>query len=67
VVSIAVLVAAFALSLVIFAALAAIALIAGGYVWWRTRALRRQMRERPPGGRVIDGEVMRDSSTTDPD
>jgi len=65
--SIAVLVAAFALSLVIFAAVAAIALIAGGYVWWRTRALRRQMRERPPGGRVIDGEVMRDSSTTDPD
>jgi hypothetical protein len=48
------------LSLLIFAAVAAIALLVGGFLWWKTRALRRQMRERPPGGRVIDGEVMRD-------
>jgi hypothetical protein len=58
--SAAVLVAAFMLSLLIFAALVAIALLAGGYVWWKTRALRRQMREHPPGGRVIDGEVISD-------
>jgi len=56
----AVLVVAFMLSLLIFAAVAAIALLVGGFLWWKTRALRRQMRERPPGGRVIDGEVMRD-------
>ena len=55
-----VLVVAFMLSLFIFAVLAAIGLAFGGYLWWKTRKLRRQMRERPPGGRVIDGEVVRD-------
>ena len=58
--SAAVLVAAFMLSLLIFAAVAAIALLGGGYLWWKTRALRRHMRERPAGGRIIDGEVVRD-------
>ena len=57
--SAAVLAVAFMLSLLILAVVAAIALLAGGYLWWRTRALRRRMRERPPGGRVIDGEVIR--------
>jgi Flp pilus assembly protein TadB len=55
-----VLVVAFALSLLIFAALVAIVLLIGGFLWWKTRALRRQMRERPAGGRVIDAEVIRD-------
>ena len=64
--SVAVLVAAFMLSLVIFAAVAAIALIAGAYLWWKTRELRRQMREQPPGGRVIDGEVIEVSPGPDP-
>jgi ABC-type bacteriocin/lantibiotic exporter with double-glycine peptidase domain len=58
--SAAVLVVAFMLSLVVFVTVAAIALLVGGYLWWKTRAVRRQMRERQPGGRVIDGEVMRD-------
>ena len=58
--SAAVLAVAFMLSLLILAVVAAIALLAGGYLWWRTRALRRRMRERPPGGRVIDGEVLRE-------
>ena len=58
--SAAVLVVVFMLSLLVFAAVAAIALLAGGYLWWKTRTLRRQMRERPPGARVIDGEVIRD-------
>ena len=58
--SAAVLVAAFMLSLLIFAAVAAMALLVGGYLWWKTRALRRRMRERPAGGRIIDGEVVRD-------
>ena len=64
--SVAVLVATFMLSLVIFTAVAAIVLIAGGYLWWKTRALRRQMREQPPDGRVIEGEVILVSATTDP-
>ncbi|MBI3527479.1 MAG: hypothetical protein HY067_05860 [Betaproteobacteria bacterium] len=63
--SAAVLVMAFMLSLLVFAVVAAIGLILGGYLWWKTRALRRRMRERPPGGRVIDGEVIRDVEPRD--
>ena len=58
--SVAVLVVAFLFSLVIFAAVATVALAGGIYLWWKTRALRRRLRERPPGGRVIEGEVIRD-------
>ena len=64
--SAAALVVAFMLSLLIFATLAAIAMVVGGYLWWRTRELGRQMRERPRSGRVIDGEVIRDSAKPDP-
>jgi len=64
--SAAALVVAFMLSLLIFATIAAIALVVGGYLWWRTRELRRRMREQPPGGRVIDGEVIQDSATPNP-
>ncbi len=64
--SAAVLVVAFMLSLLIFATVAAIALVVGGYLWWRTRELRRRMREQPPGGRVIEGEVIRDQLKPDP-
>ena len=63
--SAAVLVVAFMLSLFIFALVAAIGLMLGGYLWWKTRELRKQMRERPPGGRVIDGEVIRDVEPQD--
>ncbi len=59
-------VAAFMFSLVVVAALAAVAVAAGAYLWWKTRALRRQMREHPPGGRLIDGEVIRDAHPPDP-
>jgi hypothetical protein len=58
--SAAVLVMAFMLSLLVFAVVAAIGLMLGGYLWWKTRELRKQMRDRPQGGRVIDGEVIRD-------
>ena len=58
--SIAALVLAFMFSIVIFISVAAIALAAGAYLWWKTRALRRQMRERPRGGHIIEGEVIRD-------
>ncbi|HKB82671.1 MAG TPA: hypothetical protein VKD04_05630 [Burkholderiales bacterium] len=57
------LVVGFMFSLVIFATVAAIALVAGSYLWWKTRALRRQIRERPRGGRIIDGEVIRDAAS----
>jgi Flp pilus assembly protein TadB len=54
------LVSAFMVSLLVFAVALAGALLLVGYVWWKTRDLRRQMRERPPGGHVIEGEVIRD-------
>ena len=43
-------------SVVALAVVAVIILIAVIYVWWKTRDLRRNLRENPPGGRVIDGE-----------
>jgi hypothetical protein len=60
--SIVILMVAFILSFVIFAAVAGIALLAGGYIWWRTRALRRHLQEHPPGGRVIEGQVISDGA-----
>ena len=61
--SAAVLAVTFMFSLVIFSAVAAIALLGGIYLWWKTRALRRQLRERPPGGRVIEGEVIQEAQS----
>ena len=58
---VAALVVAFMFSLLIFATVAAITLVAGAYLWWKTRALRRQMRERQQDGRIIEGEVIRES------
>lgn len=54
------LVVAFTFSVVLFAVLVAVGLLVWAYLWWKTRALRKQLRERPPGGRVIEGEVIRD-------
>lgn len=66
----ALLVVGFLFSVVVLAVLAVVAFAVGGYVWWKTRALRRAMREArmrhgPPGtgapggdGRIIDGEVV---------
>lgn len=39
------LVASLLFSVVVFAVLLAAGVIVGGYLWWRTRALRRQLRE----------------------
>ena len=52
--------AAFMLSVLVFAVVAVVALGVLGYFWWKTRELRRQMREHPPGGRVIEGEAIVD-------
>jgi hypothetical protein len=62
---IVVLAGAFMLSAVVLAFVAATALAGGIYLWWRTRELRKQLSERmrdppPPGGRIIEGEVIRD-------
>jgi hypothetical protein len=56
---------AFLLSLVFLAIGLAVVLTVGGYLWWRTREVRRQMRARmqaasqpPCAGEVIEGEVV---------
>ncbi len=54
------LVVAFMFSVVALAVVAVIVVIAIGYIWWKTRDLRRRLRENPPGGRVIDGDAIRD-------
>lgn len=52
------LVVGFMFSMVLFAIIVVAGLLAWAYLWWKTRELRRAMRENPPGGRVIDGEVI---------
>ena len=56
---------AFVLSLVFLAIGLAVVLTVGGYLWWKTRELRRQMRARMQeqsqpwsDGDVIEGEVI---------
>lgn len=45
-------------SVVLFVIVLTAGAIAMGYFWWRTRELRKKMREHPPGGAVIEGEVI---------
>jgi hypothetical protein len=45
-------------SVLLFAVVFTGGAIAMGYMWWRTRELRKQMREHPTGGVVIEGEVI---------
>lgn len=61
------LVAVFMFSLLVFAIVAAGVSLAWGYLWWMTRDLRAQMRERPTGERVIEGEVIREGARNDAD
>jgi len=61
-VAIVLLVGTLALSLFVIAAGALAAAVAGSYLWWKTRELRRRLREQPRGGRIIEGEVIRDDS-----
>lgn len=44
-------------SVVLLAVIAVVGLAAFGYFWWKTRGLRKAMRERPENGQVIDGEA----------
>jgi hypothetical protein len=58
--SIVVLIGAIAISFVLFTAALTVIVAFGIYLWWKTRHLRRQLREGvPPGGTVIEGEVTR--------
>ena len=70
---------AFLISLAFFVVALAVVLVLGGYVWWKTRELRRQIREQMRGqniarhvqntasGDVIDGVVISKSEERDPD
>lgn len=83
---IAALILALTASVFVFAFVLVIAVVVVGYLWWKTRAVRRQLRAMqeqfaargmdrsgsathrstprdaapPPGGRVIDGEAVRE-------
>ena len=61
-VTIAVFGVALMFSVVLFAVVVTVGAVAWGYLWWKTRALRKQMREHPPTGRgmIIEGEVIRE-------
>lgn len=68
-------IAAFMFSLVALAVVAVGAVVAGTWFWWKTRAVRRQIREqmaaqrqhgayterRPADGYIIEGEAVRES------
>ena len=71
------LVLGFMFSVVVLAIVAVLGLIGFGYFWWKTRALRKAMRERPQAAvfdqgqviidgeaRVIDGELLIESKST---
>jgi hypothetical protein len=58
-----VLASAFVVSLVFVAIALGVVLTFGGYLWWKTRELRRQLRaemqrQRQPSGEIIEGEVI---------
>ncbi|MBN8442176.1 MAG: hypothetical protein J0M28_10835 [Thauera sp.] len=52
-------------SVVLFAVVVTVGAVAWGYLWWKSRDLRKQMRDRPPGGLVIEGEVIREVRSRD--
>jgi hypothetical protein len=62
---IALLVGAFMVSVVVIATLAVAGVVGGAWLWWRTRELRKRVREQVRAqeqaqGRVIEGEAIRD-------
>ena len=61
-------------SVLIFAAILVVGATAWGYLWWKTRALRKQMRNYPSNddaivGEIIKGEIIEGEATrmADPD
>jgi Flp pilus assembly protein TadB len=61
-----VLVLAFMFSVLVFGVVVIGGLGLWGYLWWKTRAVRAQLREKPPGGHVIEGEVIREPERVEP-
>jgi len=68
------LVVAFMFSMVVLVFVVTAGLLVYGYLWWKTRDLRKQMREHAreqppgeaggsPGGYVIEGEVIHEHTT----
>lgn len=65
---------AFMFSLVALAVVAVGGLMLWAWLWWKTRAIRQQIREQGPlnadlkrdsgGGHIIEGEVIRESEST---
>src|SRR5712692_2721648 len=53
-------------SLLVFVLVATAAVLILALLWWKTRKIRRQIRERPLDGRIIDGEVIRNHTHPDP-
>ncbi len=71
----ALLVVVLAFSLIVFAVAAAAGAVAWGYLWWKTRAARKQMREMREraaagqtagGGQIIEGDAVRVESPAIP-
>jgi Flp pilus assembly protein TadB len=56
-----VLVSAIAVSIVVFAVAITVFALFGGYLWWKTRHLRKQMRAYSTHGDVIEGVVVRET------
>jgi hypothetical protein len=54
------LLSALALSIVFFAGLLMVVLVGGGYLWWKTRELRKQLRTQSAHDDVIEGVVVRE-------
>ncbi len=51
-------------SVVLFALALTAGAAAWAYLWWKTRSVRKAMRDNPPGGLVIEGEVIREVDET---
>lgn len=72
----ALLVAGFFFSLIVIAILLGVGAIGGTYLWWKTRTLRREMREQlqaaqqrmnpDQGGVIVEGEVIREERAPPP-
>lgn len=56
--SVILLIVGFTFSVLFLAVVAAAGLVVWGYFWWKTRELRKVMRERPAGGHVVEGEAV---------
>lgn len=45
-------------SVILLALVSGLAVAALAFFWWKTRKLRKTMREEPPGGVTIEGEAV---------